>query len=328
MPDSTEKSVQNATTSLSKAAPTRTVSIGILTYKRLDGVRNCVASVRQQLEQPLPEPWRIHEVLVIDNDPDRSARETVAALAEAGPPPIRYVSETSPGIASARRRALSESSSDVLVFIDDDEVAEPGWPHQLLALMAETGAAMVGGPVLSEFTTPPPEWILAGGFFERDDPPHGAEQEWLRSGNLAIDLRQIKSQDLTFDPRYAQGEDSAFTRLARSKGLKLVWSSGGAITEKVGPTRYEVGWRLKREYLSHRSWTRSSLDLSPGLRGRTITRLRVLGAAAVRLGTGAGQLVQAAARRNKADAVKGLVDLVGVGGKLVELVAYRHRQAS
>ena len=300
------------------------VSIGILTYRRADGLRACLASVQRCLGTALPAPWAGDEILVVDNDPAGSARDVIVGISEATSPlPVRYVHEPTPGIAAARTRALSETKSQVMVFIDDDEVAEDGWPHGLLTLMSETGAALVGGPVLSEFVDSPPAWIIDGGFFDRKDPPHGSSQDWLRSGNLAIDVQQVKAAGITFDQRFKQGEDSAFSRRAKAGGLDLRWSAHGAITEFVDRSRFDVGWRLRREFLSHRAWARSRLDLSDGPFGRTKTRVQILAGAGARTATGMNHLVQAVFKRSKVEAVMGAIDFVGVGAKLVETVAYR-----
>ena len=61
-------------------------------------------------------------------------------------PTIRYVHEAEPGIVAARNRALDEASGDVLVFIDDDEIALPGWPNGLLETSAEDRCGTGGGP--------------------------------------------------------------------------------------------------------------------------------------------------------------------------------------
>jgi len=324
----TQKPPPNASLTTDRAKPQRLVSIGILTYKRPDGLQRCLQSVQVRLRQSLPDPWSLNEILVIDNDPEGSARAVVPAdPATTGddtsrPCPIRYVPEPAPGIAAARNRALAEADGDVLVFIDDDEVAEQGWPHELLKLMDDSGAAMVGGPVRSHFDVSPPAWILEGGFFDRDDPPHGSRQSWLRSGNLAIDLHQIRAAGIRFDRRFPQGEDSAFSRLAQARGLDLRWSARGAITEFVRSDRFEVGWRLRREYSGHRAWTRSSLDLAGGRLARLATRLRTIAVAAARIGTGLGHLARSLPTRNKAKAVRGLIDLVGGAGNLVETAVY------
>ncbi|RZI88301.1 MAG: glycosyltransferase, partial [Microbacterium sp.] len=65
-------------------------------------------------------------LLVVDNDPDASARDLVEGLG------VRYVHEPRPGIAAVRNRAIVEAGdATAVVFIDDDEVPEPGWLKEL-----------------------------------------------------------------------------------------------------------------------------------------------------------------------------------------------------
>lgn len=303
----------------------RCVSIGILTYRRLGEVSRCLAAVLAAVGRPMPGSWSVAEVLVVDNDPDASARPVVSATPDttAGTVPVRYIHEPVSGVASARNRTIAEASGDVLVFIDDDEVPADGWPQGLLTVLDETGAAMVGGPVLTEFTTSPPKWVVTGEFFRRHDPEHKSRQEWLRSGNLAIDLQQIRDVGLLFDQRYRQGEDSAFTRSALVAGLDLRWSSCGAVTEFVGSDRFSTRWRVRREYLSNRAWTRSSLDLARGRAGRMVARARAAAIAMVRAGQGVGRFAAGLSAGRKARRVEGLAAVAGAAGRIVEIVAYR-----
>ena len=39
----------------------------------------------------------------------------------------RYVVEPRPGLSRARNRALAEADADIVAWLDDDEVADPGW---------------------------------------------------------------------------------------------------------------------------------------------------------------------------------------------------------
>lgn len=308
-----------------RSTSTTRASIGILTHRRPEELKRCLDGVLTAVAQPMPGSWSIAEVLVIDNDPDGSARPTVSATADTadGPPAIRYVHEPVGGVAHARNRALAEAAGDVLVFIDDDEIPGEGWPHGLLEVLDETGAAMVGGPVLTEFTSHPPKWIVDSGFFQRDLPQHRSRQSWLRSGNLAIDLHQVRGAGLQFDPRFRQGEDSAFTRQARAAGLDLRWSTKGAITEFVGADRFSTGWRLRREYLSNRAWTRTSLDLAHGASGRSKARARALGVATARAVQGLVRVVSGLPAGGAARRVEGLASVAGAAGRVVELAAYR-----
>lgn len=250
------------------------VTIGILTYKRPLLAQKTLNSLREVgvLDHPAASAATAHavtEVVVVDNDPEASATDVVSAWAQEHDleAVVRHVHEPEPGLAAARNRALDEASGDVLVFIDDDETAEPGWPFGLLAVLETTGAALVGAPVLTAFGHEPPPWVVAGGFFDRHDPPHGERVPWLRSGNLAVDLAQIRAGGVRFDPAFAftGGEDVAFSRAAVAAGLELRWSAQGAVTEHVGPERTTVRWLATRARRATASYVRANLAQEDGV---------------------------------------------------------------
>lgn len=271
-----EAAHREATTSPNR---TLTVCIGILTYQRPDSVVTALSSLGGIAPEHHPAapaaPWRFKEVLVIDNDRTPSAAEAVAAIGGLAAP-VRYVHEPTPGLAAARNRALDETTADILVFMDDDERAEDHWPGALVEMMSTTRAALVGGPVLTAFSEPPPRWVVEGGYFDRPEAPHGAEVDWLRTGNLAIDLAQIRRVDLRFDDAFglSGGEDAAFSRTARHRGLTLRWSAVGAVTEDVGPDRASVAWVTRRWRRASAAAVRAELlnDSSFRRRGRVIIR--------------------------------------------------------
>ncbi|MEL7155986.1 MAG: glycosyltransferase family 2 protein [Actinomycetota bacterium] len=249
---------------MAKQAPTTNpnatldLTIGILTYQRPDSLVATLDSLvaagaltgSDHGDGGSPSGYAVDEVLVIDNDQEPTAADAVAEWVRANGLAglVRHVHEPSPGLAAARNRALDEATTPVLVFIDDDEQAEPGWPGGLVSVMQRTGAAMVGGPVHTRFDHEPPSWVTEGGHFERVDPAHEARTDWLRSGNLAIDLTQTRPAGLRFDQRFAfsGGEDVAFTKAAVGRGLELRWSTEGSVTEVVGPERTTPQWVRNR----------------------------------------------------------------------------------
>lgn len=250
------------------------VTVGILTYQRPKAVVEALASLSEMTVEGSPElparPWCVEEVLVIDNDRIPSAAEAVAA-SDQRRVPVRYVHEPEPGLAAARNRALDETSSDVLVFIDDDERAGDRWPDALVEMMTATGAALVGAPVRTHFTASPPPWVVASGFFDRDEPEHGSTVDWLRSGNLAIDVERVRAIDLRFDRRFGLtgGEDTAFSLTAARRGLTLRWSREGEVSEEVGPERTTIRWMTRRSRLTAAAYVRADLLDGPSLQGRS-----------------------------------------------------------
>ncbi len=284
------------------------VTVGILTYRRPDSLVSTLDSLRPLADPHPTTSWRLHDVLIVDNDRTPSARETVLALVQAGDPlPLTYRHEPDPGLAAARNRALDDAGGEVLVFIDDDEVAEPGWPDGLLRVMAATGAALVGGPVRTRFHHQPPAWVVDGGLFDRPEPPDSTPQTWLRSGNLAVDLAQIRAHGLRFDQRFAfsGGEDTDFSLRARRLGLDLQWSATAPVTELVGPDRTTLAWLTRRERRATANWVRAELAGDPTLRRRALISAR----ATTRLGQGLALTVAGVATRRRSRAAWGLMRL-------------------
>ncbi|MEM9615605.1 MAG: glycosyltransferase family A protein [Actinomycetota bacterium] len=306
------------------------VTIGILTYKRPWSVRKTLDSLRQARvvgPSAIPADTRhaITEVVVIDNDPEASATEVVLAWADEHGlgDVVRHVHEPEPGLAAARNRALDEATGVVLVFIDDDETAEEGWPHGQLEVLQTTGAALVGAPVLTAFEEKPPAWVTTGGFFDRDDPPHGNAVPWLRSGNLAIDLTRTRDAGVRFDPAFAftGGEDVAFSRAAVAAGLDLRWSARGAVTELVGPDRTTARWLANRARRATASYVRANLAQEDGFRPRGSFAARGV----IRLVQGVATVLVGAVTLNYARVVRGVTLLHRGFGFLEGLLGRRSR---
>ncbi len=297
----------------------RIVTIAVLTYCRIFELRRCLDSITRHLDRPQvteSKGWRILEVLVVDNDPGGSAEDLVAnyrpkRMASDHHLP-RYLHAKTPGVAAARNHALDNAKGDVLLFIDDDEIAADHWPEGLIKSMISTGAALVGGPVDTEFIKPPPEWIVDGRFFDRPNPPDGAPQTWLRSGNLAIDLKQINQARLRFDESYAQGEDVNFSRRAAAAGLDLRWSRRGRIVEFVDEDRFTPEWRLKRERLATYGWARTELALDPSPRSFLAGALR----ATARTATGVSLYIGGVCSGNEITRIRGRSQVASARGRL------------
>jgi succinoglycan biosynthesis protein ExoM len=229
-------------------------------------------------------------VLVIDNDPAASA---LALAVEFPSDRVRFVHEFAPGIVAARNRALDESAgADVLVFIDDDEVPHEGWLHSIVATWQRSGAAAVAGPVLSTFVVEPDPWITAGGFFVRRRLPTGTELTIAASGNLLLDLEQVRRAGVRFDGRFSVsgGSDSLFTSELHKRGYRMVWCDEATVADVVPPTRANRRWVLRRAVRSGNVSSRVALILTEGRRERLATRAVLLARSGARIVGGAVRL--------------------------------------
>lgn len=269
--------------------PAVTVSVGMLTFRRPDRLAIGLPEVIRQLTEMNARTGRNGEVLVIDNDPDGSAREYVTALVAADPV-VRYVHEPTPGIAAARQRCLQEAAAaDLLLFIDDDETPAENWVSEMVRTWADHGRpAGVRGRIYPRYLSPPPAFVSAGGFFDRVEYPTGTPVPGAPTSNLLIDLGQVRALGLGFDLRLGLrgGEDTLFTRQLVAAGGRIVFCLEGAVYDLVPDDRNNREWVLKRAWHYGATQSLVSLMMVAG-KGRQLpvkARLAGIGAARCLIG--------------------------------------------
>ena len=225
------------------------VTVAVASYRRPDGL----ASLLRLLAEQRTAWGGVATVLVVDNDPEGSAAETVtaAAAAAAGGLTVRYIHETRPGISAARNAALAHVPDGLVVFVDDDEEPGPGWLHDLTACWTaqrdgQGPLAGVVGPVVSRWETTPDPWILAGRFFDRRRLPTGTAVHVAATNNLLLDRAVVGS--LRFDEAFglSGGSDTLFTRRLVGGGARMVWCDEAVVTDVVPADRLTRGWVLRR----------------------------------------------------------------------------------
>jgi len=66
-----------------------------------------------------------------------------------------------PGLAETRNAGLAAARSDVVAFLDDDAVAEPGWIERLVAPYHDPCTVAVGGAAVPVWEAQRPRWMPA-----------------------------------------------------------------------------------------------------------------------------------------------------------------------
>lgn len=249
------------------------VSLCVCTYRRPIGLRrllDAVARIRTERVERL-------EIVVVDNDPDGSARATIDGMMDAMPFILRCVHEPRRGISFARNRAVAEadSASEWIAFLDDDEEPEAGWLDELLRVQAAFAADVVAGPVPPRFEAPAPRWILRGRFHEPPRHATGTVLPYADTGNVLVRASLFRVFPQPFAPSLALagGEDTHFfLRVARA-GHRIVWADEAVAWEWVPPSRVRLPWLLRRAFRRGNTWALLERDLDPSLR---VLGMRVL----------------------------------------------------
>ncbi|HEU5004406.1 MAG TPA: glycosyltransferase family 2 protein [Actinomycetota bacterium] len=118
------------------------------TEKRWDEIVAAVASLRDQTHPPA------EIVLVVDHNPDLFARAR-AELAGV----ICVENEGKQGLSDARNAGLHAAHADIVAFLDDDAVAEPGWLALLAEGYADPAVLGVGGFAQPAWLAGRPAWF-------------------------------------------------------------------------------------------------------------------------------------------------------------------------
>jgi|GEM_PF-2269703 len=210
----------------------RTVTVAILTYQRPEAVLRCLLSVLAQERKP-------NQVVIVDSS-ENDATQSILAPYIDQVSYLRFKKRLIQPI--ARNRCLDAATSDIVAFIDDDAVAEPGWVGAIARAFHEhPEAGGVTGPTINATADLVPleplvtdarrrNAILPWGEVRSDSrrwvPPHTIEVTSMPGGNMAFPLtllRETGGFDEGLDiPCFREETDVQFHILARGKKLYYV----------------------------------------------------------------------------------------------------------
>ncbi len=247
-----------------------TVSVLIPTFRREALLRGAIESCLNQHEFGRDRL----QVVVVDNSPEASAEEVVAEVVQkagAAAPQVVYLHEPKPGISHARNTALRASSGDLIVFLDDDQIAAPGMLAAYAAAWHETGADALFGPIHAEAQNgaAAPAWILRYHCREArsEDRPFIAHRHaaWLGTSNSLFVRSTCLPNGETFAEDLGEigGEDSLLLRQLIRQGRRFAWVDGAVVRERVSPERLRAGFVRWRRFRSGQIRTLTCLRLAP-----------------------------------------------------------------
>lgn len=261
------------------------LAVCVATFRRPEGLGRLLDGLAA-LEEPAAGAV---SVVVVDNDPELSARAVVEAARARLPWPVRYLAEPRQGVSFARNAALDVTADqDFVVFIDDDETPTPAWLRELLACQRETGAAAVCGPVLPRFEPTAPVWITAAFRLCYLQPPPDRPLVEIATGNLLLARRALDAHGLRFDESVALigGEDTLLGQQLVACGEQIGWAEHATVHELVPASRARLPWLLGRWYRTGNIEAMLAMRTRQGMAGR----LAGLVGGLLRVGLGAGAL--------------------------------------
>jgi GT2 family glycosyltransferase len=234
---------------VSTPAVTATVVICVYTEKRWDDIVAAVDSVAAQ-------DVRAAETLVIV---DHNAVLLSRAQQAFGPRGVRVLPNVhKQGLSGARNTAIAEAAGDVVVFLDDDAAARPGWLAALLAPYSDPTVAAVGGVAH-------PRWPAEGSGTDRPAVLPGAEPG---NGDATGELDWIVGCTYTGQPteqaevRNLMGCNMSFRREVFERVGGFAEDIGRIGKNPLGCEETELCIRARQAY--HRAGEKIRIVFEPG----------------------------------------------------------------
>ena len=131
------------------------VSAVICSYNRARFIINAVQSL---FDQDFDKER--YEVIVVDNNSTDNTVELLEQYRLTHPGyHFRYVIEPNQGVAYTRNRCAREAAGEIVAYLDDDSIAQPGWLASTVAFFdAHKEVYSTGGKIVPRFLTDIPDW--------------------------------------------------------------------------------------------------------------------------------------------------------------------------
>ncbi len=237
-----------------------TITVAIPTHNRAATLSATLGSIAELAIPPGAEL----DCIVVDNGSTDATPAAVDACAKSAHFPIRCVFEERLGSSFARNRAIAESQSEFIFFIDDDALAETSWAAEMLSALTTRKLDGACGLVLPRWISSPPLWLgrslwvkLAVHDRERieAEPPECAENlanyfsanvglrraELRRFGNFREDLGNVGGNPMS-------GEDTELFARIIARGGRMGFAPRAIVNHLIPPER------MTREYLRSKSF--------------------------------------------------------------------------
>lgn len=228
-----------------------TVGVMVATHRsdRLALVRTAVASVQAQTREP--------DELLVMVDADEALAEQVRAAV----PGVRVAAMgVNSGVSAARTRGAELMTSDLVVFLDDDAVADERWLERLLAPMADPAVLGASGRSLAVFGARRPAWLPEEFLWTVGCSYRGMPTEPARVRNFYGGCAVVRREPFLavggFDPATGYhgdviggGEEADFcVRAAAATGGEFAFEPGAVIRHAVPASRLTWRYFLRRTY--------------------------------------------------------------------------------
>lgn len=195
------------------------------------------------------------EVVIVDNDPIRTAGPRVPQIAR-GPWPfgVRFARERAPGLSRGRNTGIRAARGELLAITDPDITPAPTWLEALVRTAHTTGAACVGGRVNVVYPQGAVR-VLTEGQRECHGPINWPEQVspfgwpyWLCGCNMLLTRKALEQHGLFREDLGRRGrwkldaEDLEIAERLTQAGQTVLIDPGAVVTHPIYRRETTLGY--------------------------------------------------------------------------------------
>lgn len=198
-------------------------------------------------------------VLFLDQRDGTALRELCAAL-DNERVRFRYIRIPPRGLSHARNQGVTAAADDIVLFIDSDAVAEPGWARNLGETLARDGVGIVGSRILARWHESPlliaRSRMVLGCYSMLDLGPDQVAVDRVVGAGFGIHRGRL-GPDAAFDESLGRrpglllgGEETELCLRAHNRGLAIFYDGRALVHHQVLPERISLAWVMRRFYFA------------------------------------------------------------------------------
>jgi glucosyl-dolichyl phosphate glucuronosyltransferase len=231
------------------------ISVIIPTYNRSELLLRTMQSVINQ-----QYPTDRFEIIVVDNGSSDNTRDIVADFIVEYPG-IKYFCEQDMGLHNARHSGAKTAKGDILLYVDDDIIADSNLFSEIIKPYSDPDVGCVGGKILPKWEVEPPDWIKR---FPKwylsilDDEDGPKEVEWIYGCNFSI-RKNLLFEAGGFNPDafgdkkmwwYRGDGEIGLLRKIHAAGKKVIYNPNAVVWHCIPQKRLTVAYFKERAFKS------------------------------------------------------------------------------
>jgi len=234
-----------------KGNVSRSIAIGIISYKRPEGLERLLVSLAEQKLEARFSQYCMR-IIVVDNDCTGDNGLIVDNIKARYGLDIEFIEESRPGIPHARNASVAAAiNDDAMIFVDDDEFAPVNWLNNMIQGWEETNGDVITGPVMGILPEDAPTWALKSRIYNKTYPYNSGQRIGRAfTNNTLVTQRVLKDMGASFDNKfqYTGSSDVHYFMRVNKKGYRIIWWPDAPIKETVPYERIKIVWLIKRGF--------------------------------------------------------------------------------